>query len=143
MDFMPLFVNLEKKEVLVIGAGKIALRKIKTLLNFGTKVTVVSPFIKEEEIYSLDIVLKKREFNLEDINSKFLVVCATDNEEFNSSIVNLCNKRNILVNNITSKEDLNCRFVVNTSTDKYQIAVSARGYPKKAKKLLEKIKALI
>lgn len=143
MDYMPLFVNMTGKRVLVVGAGRIAYRKIKTLLKYGAVVEVVSLEVAEKEIENLDIHLSLREFKEEDLLGKFLVAAATDDKEVNSKIVKLCEERNILVNNMTTKADLNCRFAAAIETDEYQIAVSARGYPKKSKQLKEKIREIL
>ena len=43
MAYFPLFVNLEGRRVLVVGGGKIAARRIRTLLEFGCEITVVAP----------------------------------------------------------------------------------------------------
>ena len=42
MALFPMFVNLKQKEVLIIGGGKVATRKVKTLLNFGPSITVIA-----------------------------------------------------------------------------------------------------
>ena len=143
MDFMPLFVDMRGKKVLVVGAGRIAYRKIKTLLKYGASVEVITLEIAEKEIKTLGIDIHIRPFSREDILDKFLVAAATDDERFNSEIVKLCNDQNILVNNMTTKTDLNCRFAASLETEEFQIAISARGYPKKSKALKEKIKDLI
>jgi len=143
MDYMPLFVDMTGKKVLVVGAGRIAYRKIKTLLKYGAVVEVVSLEVAEKEIENLDIHLSLREFKEEDLLGKFLVAAATDDKGVNSKIVKLCEERNVLVNNMTTKTDLNCRFAAAIETDEYQIAVSARGYPKKSKQLKEKIREIL
>ena len=43
MAYFPLFVDLEGRQVLVVGGGKIAVRRVRTLLEFGCQITVVSP----------------------------------------------------------------------------------------------------
>ena len=48
MAYFPLFVNLEGRRVLVVGGGKIAARRIRTLLEFGCEITVVAPEVGEE-----------------------------------------------------------------------------------------------
>jgi len=140
---MPLFVDMTGKKVLVVGAGRIAYRKIKTLLKYGAVVEVVSLEVAEKEIEGLDVQLSLREFKEDDLVGKFLVAAATDDKGVNSKIVKLCEERNILVNNMTTKTDLNCRFAATIETDEYQIAVSARGYPKKSKQLKEKIREIL
>ena len=42
-SFFPMFIDLSGKKIAVVGGGKIALRRIRTLLQFGGKLTVVSP----------------------------------------------------------------------------------------------------
>ena len=85
--FFPLFVNLIGKEALVIGAGKIAIRKVESLLRYGAKITVVTREIKEEKFLNLkNIDIKIGEFNETLLEKKFIVVAATDNPEFNRYI---------------------------------------------------------
>ena len=54
MSYFPLFITLENKDVLVIGAGKVAERKVEKLLPFNPRITVVAKEIKSkfiEELY--------------------------------------------------------------------------------------------
>lgn len=138
--FFPLFVDITGKNVLIVGAGKIALRKAKTLLEYGAAISVVTKEVAEPEFLKLkDVHIEKREFVEHDIKDKFLVVAATDNAEFNNYIYNICKLNNTLVNNITSKTDMNCRFVSTVETSEYQIGISAKGNPVKSKALKDKI----
>lgn len=142
-NFFPLFINLRNKSALVIGAGKIAFRKVETLLKYGAKVTVITKEIKEEKFFNLkNIDIKIGEFNETLLKNRFIVVAATDNPDFNRYIYELCNSKNILVNNITSKEEMNCRFASILETEEYQIAISANGNPTKSKALKNKLKCL-
>ena len=122
--FFPVSIDLNNKNVLVIGAGKIALRKIETLLNYNCNITVITKEILEEKF-------------LENI---FLVITATDNEILNKEISQLCMSKNILVNNVTSKDDMNVRFMSIYEKDDIQIAISANGNSKKAVEIKNKIK---
>ncbi len=47
-QYFPLFVNLEGKKITVVGAGRIAERRIRTLLSFGALITVLAPDATEE-----------------------------------------------------------------------------------------------
>ncbi|WP_270428130.1 precorrin-2 dehydrogenase/sirohydrochlorin ferrochelatase family protein [Fusobacterium mortiferum] len=143
-NFFPLFIDLKNKNILVIGAGKIAFRKVETLLKYNTNITVITKDIKEEKFLTLrNIDIKIGEFEETLLKDKFLVVAATDNPEFNKYIYELCNSKNILVNNITSKEDMNCRFVSILETEDYQIGISAKGNPSKSKSLKNKLKEIL
>lgn len=143
-NFFPLFIDLKNKNILVIGAGKIAFRKVETLLKYNTNITVITKDIKEEKFLTLkNINIKIGEFEETLLEDKFLVVAATDNPEFNRYIYELCNSKNILVNNITSKEDMNCRFASILETEDYQIGISAKGNPSKSKSLKNKLKEIL
>lgn len=142
--FFPLFISLKNKNTLVIGAGKIAIRKVETLLEYGANVTVITKEIREEKFLTLkNIDIKIGEFDETLLNDKFLVIAATDNSEFNRYIYELCNSRNILVNNITSKEEMNCRFASILETENYQIGISAKGNPSKSKALKNRLKEIL
>ena len=46
--FFPIFIPLQNAKVLVIGGGKIALRRVQTLASFGAVITVIAPEILPE-----------------------------------------------------------------------------------------------
>lgn len=137
-SFFPLFIDLTNKDCLVVGGGKIALRKVKSLVEYGARVIVIAPYILPQ-IAELDVEAEKRIFKVEDIKGKFLVVAATDDENLNEMIVDLCEDNNILVNNITSKVYMSARFTAHIDTDEYQVAVSAKGNPKESVKLKKEL----
>ena len=143
--FFPVSIDLNNKNVLIIGAGKIALRKIATLLNYNCNITVITKEVLEEKFLELEKdnkikIFKNQEFEEKFLQDIFLVVVATDNEVLNKNISQLCMNKNILVNNITSKNDMNVRFASIYEKDDIQIAISANGNPKKAVEIKNKIK---
>ena len=143
--FFPVSIDLNNKNVLIIGAGKISLRKIETLLNYNCNITVITKEILEEKFLELEKnnkikIFKNQEFEEKFLENIFLVVVATDNEVLNKNISQLCMNKNILVNNITSKDDMNVRFMSIYEKDDIQIAISANGNPKKAVEIKNKIK---
>ena len=143
--FFPVSIDLNDKNILVIGAGKISLRKIETLLNYNCNINVITKEILEEKFLELEKnnkikILKNQEFEEKFLENIFLVITATDNEILNKEISQLCMSKNILVNNVTSKDDMNVRFVSIYEKDDIQIAISANGNPKKAVEIKNKIK---
>ena len=143
--FFPVSIDLNDKNILVIGAGKIALRKIATLLNYNCNIIVITKEVLEEKFLELEKnnkikIFKNQEFEEKFLQDFFLVVVATDNEALNKNISQLCMSKNILVNNITSKDDMNVRFASIYEKDDIQIAISANGNPKKAVEIKHKIK---
>ena len=143
--FFPVSIDLNNKNVLIIGAGKISLRKVETLLKYNCNITVITKEILEEKFLELEKnnkikIFKNQEFEEKFLQDIFLVVVATDNEVLNKNISQLCMNKNILVNNITSKNDMNVRFASIYEKDNIQIAISANGNPKKAVEIKNKIK---
>ena len=143
--FFPVSLDLNNKNVLIIGAGKISLRKVETLLKYNCNITVITKEILEEKFLELEKnnkikIFKNQEFKEKFLQDIFLVVVATDNEVLNKNISQLCMNKNILVNNITSKNDMNVRFASIYEKDNIQIAISANGNPKKAVEIKNKIK---
>ena len=143
--FFPVSIDINNKNILVIGAGKIALRKVETLLNYNCNIIVITKDILEEKFLELEKnnkikILKNQEFEEKFLENIFLVIAATDDEVLNKNISQLCMNKNILVNNITSKNDMNVRFASIYEKDDIQIAISANGNPKKAVEIKNKIK---
>ena len=143
--FFPVSIDLNNKNILVIGAGKIALRKVETLMSYNCNILVITKDILEEKFLELEKnnkikILKNQEFEEKFLENIFLVIAATDNEVLNKNISQLCINKNILVNNITSKDDMNVRFASIYEKDDIQIAISTNGNPKKAVEIKNKIK---
>ena len=143
--FFPVSIDLNNKNILVIGAGKIALRKVETLMSYNCNILIITKDILEEKFLELEKnnkikILKNQEFEEKFLENIFLVIAATDNELLNKNISQLCINKNILVNNITSKDDMNVRFASIYEKDDIQIAISASGNPKKAIEIKNKIK---
>ena len=133
--WFPLFVNLENKKILVIGGGKIAYKKITKILEYSANVTIITEKIEEEKLLQLEnvkIVDNKRIENDKDIigelvKNYFLVIAATNDEELNENIAKICDSRGILINNISSKTEMNAMFGGIVKNDEFQIAVSTGG----------------
>ena len=146
--FFPVSIDLNNKNILVIGAGKIALRKVKTLLEYNCNITVITKKVIEKEFFDLEKenkikILKNQEFEEKFLEDIFLLVSATDNKEFNDKVSKLCTNKNILVNNITSRDNMNLRFMSILSNDDIQISITANGNPKKAVEVKNKIKEFL
>ena len=79
--FFPMFIDLSKKKVVVIGGGRIAGRRIRTLLSFAGQICVIAPEVTEEiEGYIKEgrITHLKTRYAPETIQDADLVLAATD-----------------------------------------------------------------
>ena len=89
----PLFVSLAGKKALVVGAGKIAARRVEVLTRFGASVTVVAPERRAE----FAAAWAARPFAPADLDGVYLAVAATDDRAVNHEIYKLCQARHIPV----------------------------------------------
>lgn len=157
-NFFSIELNLEGRNVLVVGGGRIALRKVKTLLPTGARITVVAPqFDPEFELLqsadkvaelsrraeSASITLKTRPYEPLDLRGIFMVFICTDQPTVNAQVSNDARARRILVNNAC--DYLDGDFIVPARMDFGQniaVTVSTQGRaPSLAKKLKQKIQA--
>lgn len=149
--FFPLFVNVENKEVLIVGGGKIGGRKAQTLREYGANVTVYSEKVIEEAILAdenIKVVNKNvsnDEAEIKELVKKyFLVVAATDDMELNDRISHVCMSENILVNNVSSKTEMNAMFGAVVKNDEFQIGIGSYGKScRRSKALKGKVQELI
>jgi len=134
-------LNLEGKNVLVVGGGRIALRKVKTLLPTGARITVVAPQFDPEFAAISSLVLKNRPYEPLDLRGVFMVFICTDKPAVNAQVSNDARARRILVNNAC--DYLDGDFIVPARMDfgeNIAVTVSTQGRaPSLAKKLKQKI----
>lgn len=99
MRYMPIFIDLEAKPVLIIGAGPVALRRARQLLDAGARVTVIAPAVIAEFRELAGIELIKRPVQIDDVSADYrLVIVATDNQDVNAMISDECADKGILCN---------------------------------------------
>lgn len=120
MAYFPFYIDIENKNILVVGGGTVALRKIEKLLPFKPSITVVSPKISTE-ILRLNVNTINREFADGDLENVFCVISATDDEQVNAHIFDLCSAKNILVNTVDDKEK--CGFIFPALVQKNSVTV--------------------
>jgi precorrin-2 dehydrogenase/sirohydrochlorin ferrochelatase len=143
----PVFFKLQDRQCLVVGAGTIAEPKIASLLRAGGSVTVVAPkALPEVEAQSRAGVLvwHKREFVAADLDGKFLVVAATDQQDVNHQVAVAARARNVLCNSVDDPPDCDFFYPSVVRRGDLQIAISTAGKsPALAQQLREEIDALL
>ncbi|GGJ58844.1 glutamyl-tRNA reductase [Deinococcus roseus] len=85
MKLYPLFLDLKNQDVLVVGAGKVGLRKTRSVLESGAHVTVVSPEFLPE-FAQLPVQRVRRAFEPQDVLGQRLVFACTDVEAVNDLV---------------------------------------------------------
>ena len=138
-------LNLDGRNVLVVGGGRIALRKVKTLLPTGARITVVAPQFDPEfqKFTSPSVILLPRPYASDDLRGVFMVFICTDKPAVNAQVSNDARARRILVNNAC--DYLDGDFIVPARMDfgeNIAVTVSTQGRaPSLAKMLKQKIQA--
>ncbi len=87
--FMPISVSLKDRPCLVVGGGLVALRKVESLLDYDTSITVVAPRVHEKLEYHAEkgrISLEKREYQPPEASRYGLVISATDDAALNGRV---------------------------------------------------------
>jgi len=147
VNYLPIFVDLKNKNVLVIGAGEVAFNKITLLLRAQAKVNVIARELSSEVnflLYQKKIVWLSKEFSTFFLNKVFLVISATNDIQLNEYIFNVCNDYSILVNIVDQKAK--CSFIFPSIIDRSPIiiAISSGGTaPVLLRVLREKIEAIL
>jgi siroheme synthase-like protein len=92
----PAALILEGRRCLLVGGGRVAVRKAAKLVEAGAALTVVAPEIKAQIRSLPGVSLIERPFVPEDLDGAFLVFALTDDSALNSRIVELCREKKIL-----------------------------------------------
>lgn len=145
--YFPLFVDLNKKPILVFGGGKIAERRILSLLDFGGNIKVVS-LECTSEIAALAVqqrlVYEKRAYIPGEIKEPYVVLAATNDSFVNSQIHDECKQKGILVNVASDQKKSDFFFPGIAKRKSIVIGITASGKDHgKAKRITEKIKEML
>ena len=129
MGAYPIMLNIKNQEVVVVGGGTIAYRKIRGLLQAGANITVISPEI-EERIETLRRerrnVWRKKEFESADITSALLVIAATNSNVVNE-LVAFATMKHQLVNIVDNPELSNFHVPAKLTRGDLTISVATGG----------------
>jgi precorrin-2 dehydrogenase / sirohydrochlorin ferrochelatase len=147
MEMFPIFLKLQGRPCLVVGAGTIAAPKIANLLRAGGAVTVVSPEANSEvegQARAGIIVWRQREFSAADLDGMFLVVTATDLQAVNHQVAESARARNILCNSVDDPPDCDFFYPSVVRRGDLQVAISTAGKsPALAQRLREEIDTML
>lgn len=142
-NLFPMFVKLEGRQVLVVGAGKIGEPKIGGLLETGAHIRVValdaSPAVRE---WARDgkIDLEVRAFAADDLDGAFLAVVATNSRTLNERVYHEAQRRGVLCNVVDVPDLCDFFYPAVVRRGDLQIAVSTAGQsPSLAQKIRQQL----
>jgi precorrin-2 dehydrogenase / sirohydrochlorin ferrochelatase len=145
VSLFPLFLKLEGKRCLVVGAGLIGLEKVESLLRCGASIRVIAPQAVErvQQLSSRgDIEWLARSFAPEDAAGCDLIIAATNDRQVNQAVFAEASRRSILCN--TADDPPLCDFFFGSIVQRgdLQIAISTAGQsPALAQRLRREIDA--
>ncbi|MBB6459012.1 precorrin-2 dehydrogenase/sirohydrochlorin ferrochelatase family protein [Flammeovirga kamogawensis] len=143
-EMFPIFIKMSEISTLIVGGGNVGHEKLAAILKNSPNavVTVVSTTFGEELLdlakdFSA-VTLVERPFEMSDLESHHIVLCATDSYELHVEIQKECNKRKMLVN-VADTPPL-CDFYLGSVVSKgdLKIGISTNGKsPTLAKRMRE------
>lgn len=145
--WFPIYIDIHKKKVLVFGGGKIASRRIHTLLDFCECIFVISPEVTEELKELADrkrIVWLKKTYVVEDLKGADFVLAATNDVKVNQEIYIDCKKSGIPVNNASDQTACDFQFPGIICYEEVVISFNSGGKNhKKTRRLREKVEWIL
>jgi siroheme synthase-like protein len=145
MSLLPIFLRLERRSVLVVGAGTVALAKIESLRQSGAVITVVAPHATQgvQDLAAQNALLwHRRTFQPADLEGIFLVIAATNDSAVNHAVYEEALHRNILCNAVDDPPNCDFYFGSVVTRGDLQIAISTAGEsPALAQRLRREIDA--
>lgn len=128
--YYPIFLDIEDRDVVIIGGGPVCERKAETMMKYGARVTVVAPTFTDQIAQwakSGALKIRKKKYDAADLDGASIVIASTDDEGVNTQIASDCRKRKIPVN-VVDVTHL-CEFIVPAIVESgsIQLAVSTGG----------------
>lgn len=128
--YLPIAISVKDRKTLVVGGGTVALRKIETLLDFDTEITVIAPEIEDKIGYYAEkklLELKKREYKTPEAALYGLVISASDKREVNQQVYDDARGAGIPVNVVDNPPLCDFIFPAITKRDCLTVAVATDG----------------
>ena len=146
-SYYPIFADLRGRSCVVVGGGKIAEHKIKSLLGYGARVTVISPEITPGLARCVKAGRVKRiarAFQAKDVKGAWLVWSATNDPKINEAVFRRASREHIFTN-VIDQQTL-CSFITPAIARRGRItaAISTGGAsPTVAKQLRDEVGQVI
>ena len=142
MAYFPAFIRLDDKNVLIIGGGNIANKKLEHLLDFTSKIKIISLEISSNMKQIIDknnLSFENRRYKKNDINDFDIVIIAIDDIALQKEIYQESKLlQNCLVNSVDSVEYCDFIFPSYIKKDDLTIAISTNGSSPSMAKYLKK-----
>ena len=133
--YFPMFIDLSDKNIVVVGGGNIATRRVKTLLSFTRNIRVIAPKVTMEmmELGKAGYVeLITRPVKRTDFAMAYMVIAATNDR--------ICRQEGVYVNVASDREQCDFYFPGIYMEEGLVVGITASGLDhKKARRIREEI----
>jgi len=147
MKLYPLFADLARRAVLVVGGGEVAARKVESLLAAGADVTVGAPALNEALERALaqgHIRHRSGEFDEHWLDEAWLVIAATSDIAVNRAVAAAATARRILANVVDDAALSSFHVPAIVDRSPLIVAISSAGAaPMLARQLRERLETLL
>lgn len=129
-QLFPVFLNLDRRLVVVVGEGKAIDRRARQLIRYGADVFVItpdpSPWLLQAEADGL-LSTEQRAWQPGDLNGAFLVVCASPDPQFRLQVAREADSIGCPINVVEEAE--RCSFIIPSMLHRgaFQLAISTAG----------------
>ena len=147
MDYLPIFIQLQGQPAVVVGGGRIALRKVDLLRKAGARVTVVAPQLTQElrewsargEIQHIEAPFEPRH-----LDGAVVTIAATQIREVNAEVSHAARARRVPVNVVDDPQLSTFIFPAIIDRSPVIVAVGSSGQsPVLARRVREQIEAVL
>ncbi len=128
--YLPISISLKARPCLVVGGGSVALRKIETLLEYDSRITVVAPEpVDKIEYYAgkEKLKLERRAYRSPEAQQYGIVISASDDNDVNEAVYKDCKAAGIPVNVVDNPAMCDVIFPAVIKRDCLTVAVSTDG----------------
>ncbi|MEO7775259.1 MAG: NAD(P)-dependent oxidoreductase, partial [Steroidobacteraceae bacterium] len=147
MDYLPIFVDVRERLIVVIGGGAVAARKVELLLKAHARVRVIAPLLHAELVVFRDagrIEYYAGRFNPVQLEGAALVIAATDDEAVNDLVA--CTARDLGIWANVVDDTARSAFIFPAIVDRSPVivAVGTEGHsPTLSRRVRAQIEALL
>jgi len=126
-----MFLKLEGRPCLLVGAGRVGENKLRSLLQAGARVKVVSPVatpVVQRLASEARITWHRRKFVVRDLDGMLLVIVATSSPSINKRVSEQARRRGVLCNAVDDPQNCDFYYPAIVRRGNFQIAISTGGH---------------
>ncbi|MEP9853169.1 NAD(P)-binding protein [Staphylococcus aureus] len=129
MPLIPLMIDISSKKIVVVGGGKVAERRVNTLIRYATDIHIVSPTLTANMKYMMQrslIQWSEKSFEIDDIQQADLIIAATNDASINL-LVRKHKPNHAMINMVGSATEGDVVFPSILQRGKLTLSISTSG----------------